>query len=164
MFVTSEEGNSLAVLARNTNAQSPNFGGLSFQQVLRDGVGGVDGLLGARSITLDDSGRNVYVAGSFESAIAMFSRDAGTGALASLGVVRSGVDGVTGLSGIRDIVVTRDGKQLLGVSSIANSVVVFNRETDLASANVGRLSFLQARTLGAGDRLVAIAVRNLRCA
>ncbi len=158
VFVTSEEGNSLAVLARNTNAQSPNFGGLSFQQVLRDGVGGVDGLLGARSITLDDSGRNVYVAGSFESAIAMFSRDAGTGALASLGVVRSGVDGVTGLSGIRDIVVTRDGKQLLGVSSIANSVVVFNRETDLASANVGRLSFLQARTLGAGDRLVAIAV------
>lgn len=161
VFVTSEENNSLAVFDRDHVATSPTFGQLTFRQVLRDGVGGVDGLLGARGIALDENGQHVYVAGSFESAIAVFRRDASRN-LSLLEVVRGGSNGVTGLNGIRDLVVTRDRRQVLGVSSIANAVVVFNRSDDAANTSTfGRLTFLQARTLGTGDRLVALAMPQL---
>ncbi len=158
VFVSSEERNSLAVFDREANDASPNYGKLTFRQVLRDGVGGVDALLGARGIAVDHDGRHVYVAASFEAAISVFTRDVGTRNLTPLAVVRSGSDGVTGLNGIRDLVVSRDGAQVLGVSAISNAVVAFNRDRVLASANFGRLSFVQARVLGAGDKLVSITL------
>jgi uncharacterized repeat protein (TIGR01451 family) len=157
VYVSSEEGNSLAVFDRDNSEASANFGRLTFRQVLRDGIGGVDGLLGARGIALDHDGNHVYVAGSFESAIAIFRRNASL-SLSFVGVVRSGSEGVTGLGGIRDLVVTRDGKQVLGVGSISNAVVVFNRDDNSVSANYGRLAFVQARALGASDRPVALSL------
>ncbi|HWT16861.1 MAG TPA: beta-propeller fold lactonase family protein [Patescibacteria group bacterium] len=157
VFVTSEESNTLAVFDREATKASPNFGRLTFRQKLQDGVGGVDGLLGARGIALDQGGQHVYVAGSFESAIAIFRRES-NGNLGYLASVRGGSDGVTGLNGIRDLVVSRDGAQLLGVSAIANAVVAFNREQNAVSPNYGRLSFVQARTLGSTDRLVALSL------
>lgn len=160
VFVTSEEGNSLAVFDRDDVVNSPTFGRLTFRQVLRDGVGGVDGLLGARSIALDANGQHVYVAGSFESAIAVFRRDASRN-LVPVEVVRGGSNGVTGLNGIRDLVVSQDRKQVLGVSSIANAVVVFNRNNDPVSADFGRLTFVQSRPFATGDRLVALAMPQL---
>jgi uncharacterized repeat protein (TIGR01451 family) len=62
--------------------------------------------------------------------------------------VRGGSNGVTGLNGIRDLVVTqRSPSRCSGVSSIANAVVVFNRSDDAANTSTfGRLTFVQSRT------------------
>jgi 6-phosphogluconolactonase (cycloisomerase 2 family) len=67
VYVSSEEGDSVAVFDREANGALANYGKLTFRQVLRDGVGGVDGLLGARGMAMDRDGRHLYVAGSFES-------------------------------------------------------------------------------------------------
>jgi uncharacterized repeat protein (TIGR01451 family) len=157
VFVSSEEGNSLAVFARDNDPGSANFGRLTWRQALHDNAGGNDGLLGARGMAMDNDSRHLYVAGSFESAIGIYRRNPDR-TLSFVAVARSGTDGVTGLAGIRELVVTRDGLQLIGVSAIADTVVVFDRNANPASGGFGRLSFVQARGLASGDRPVALAL------
>jgi len=47
-------------------------GALTFVGVRQDGVGGVDGLAGAASVTVSPDNRHVYVAGSNDDAVAVF--------------------------------------------------------------------------------------------
>jgi len=158
VFVTSEDRNTLTVFNRDASEVSAGFGLLSFAARFTDGVGGVDGLLGAQGMAIDPDGRHLYVAGAFEAAIAIFRRDPTTRVLSYQGQVRNGSAGISGLSGIRDLLVSRDGRQLLGVSAISNSVVVFNRDRSLALAEGGRLSFVQALNLQSGARLISLSM------
>jgi len=160
VFVSSEDNNTVAVFSRNDDSASVNFGRLTFQEVLRDGVNGVDGLLGAQGIALDASGSNLYVAGSFEAAVATFSRNTTTGALAYLGVIKGGAGGAVGMGGMRDLVVAPDGKHVFGVATLSNAVVVLVRDGTVGSANFGKLRFLQARTT-TGVRLMSIALPSI---
>ena len=50
-------------------------GFLSFLEVHRDGVGGVDGLRGASSVMVSPDGAHVYAAGRQDHAVAVFGRD-----------------------------------------------------------------------------------------
>ncbi|MCG6118525.1 MAG: beta-propeller fold lactonase family protein [Aquimonas sp.] len=167
LYVTSEDRNTLAVFNRDATPENTGTFGLLTQPaagsgadpwLFTDGMAGVDGLLGAQGIAVSDDGLNVYVAGSFESAIALFSRPSASGPLVYRGVVRNGVNGVTGLSGIRDLVVVRGGSQLLGVSSIANAVVVFERNAGVQGA--AQLRQLQSLALPGSPRLMALALPN----
>lgn len=151
VFVTSQDGDSLAVFERDAVS-----GELAFLQVLRDGQGGVTALLGAHGLAMDPGNSHLYVAASFESAIGIFRRDPDTLLLNFIGEVRGGVGGVTGLAGIRDLVVSRDGAQVLGVGSEANTVVVFNRSS--VSTTAGQLSFLQSLPLIGGNRPISISI------
>jgi len=155
VYVSSEVGNSVAVFARNADQNSPDFGKLTWRAVLRDGVGGVDGLLGAHGMAMDSGSGYLYVAGSFEAAIAIFRRNGDS--LSWIGQARSGSGGVTGLAGIRDLAVSGENAQLLGVGSVSNTVVAFNRNTGVG-ATAGMLTFVQARSLGAGERPVSISL------
>ena len=47
-------------------------GRLTFVQVLKDGVGGVDGLYGADSVTVSPDGSQVYATGYYDDALAVF--------------------------------------------------------------------------------------------
>lgn len=166
VYVTSEDRNTLAVFNRDNDPDSAGFGSLvqpaaqsgADPWLFTDGVSGVDGLLGAQGIALSSDGQSLYVAGSFESAIAVFARTAPSAPPVYRGVVRNGVNGVTGLSGIRDLVVVRGGEQLLGVSSIANTVVVFERNAELQGA--AQLRQLQSLALPGSPRLMALALPN----
>ena len=61
-------------------------GELTFVQVLRDGVDGVQGLERPFSVTVSPDGKNVYVADSAGDSVAMFARPAtSTGALSGSG-------------------------------------------------------------------------------
>ena len=157
VYVTSQDMNSLAVFDRDSDPESPNFGRLSFRQVFRDGQGGANALLGAHGMAMDADFRHLYVAASFESAIGVFRRES-DGSLTPDGEVRGGVAGVTGLAGIRDLVVSRDRSQVLGVGAEANTVVVFNRNNNSASADFGRLAFLQSLPLIGGTRPISISI------
>lgn len=149
LFVSSVNGNSVAVFKRN-NAN----GTLTFVQAFqRSGAPGLDGAFG---MAMDPGSKHLYVAGSYASSIAIFGRDdLGVGSFVYLGVVTSGQGGVTGLNGIRDLVVTdkSNGSQVLGVSDAANTVVAFDRDD-----SNGSLQFVQALVLGSNQRPMSLAL------
>lgn len=157
VFVSSEDRNTLAVFERDNDPASPQFGNLSFVQVLREGQGGVTGMNGPQGMAMDPGNRHLYVAGRFSNAIARFGRNA-DGTLSYLDRVMGGSNGVVGLNGIIDLAVSADGGQLLGVSSVSNALVVFDRNANPTSAAFGQLSFVQAQTSGVGSRPVALAI------
>ncbi len=124
-------------------------GTLTFLEVQRDGVGGVDGLSGAASVTVSPDGGQVYVAGHDEDAVAVFTRNTTTGALSLLEVQREGVGGVDGLDTIRQVIVSPDGNQLYaasgGSSGNEDTITVFNRDS-----GSGTLTFLEVQRNGVG--------------
>src|SRR5262249_2049044 len=66
---------------------------LVFVQALQQGIGGVDGIEIPWSAAVSPDGANVYVAGWESYAIAVFRRDATTGALEFVEKKENGVDG-----------------------------------------------------------------------
>lgn len=76
LYVVGEIEDAVAVFSRN-----PVTGVLTFVEAEFDDVGGVDGLSGPAWVTISPDGAHVYVTGSSEHEIAIFSRNAGTGSL-----------------------------------------------------------------------------------
>ena len=100
----------------------------TLQQVVRDGVGGVDGLDLVQALMVSPGGRFVYAAGLADDAIAIFDRDTETGDLAYLGQVKNGVAGFTGLDGVRGLAMTPDGLFLFATSYNDDAVAIFRRD------------------------------------
>ncbi len=121
LYAVSNGGNALVTFAR----ESTN-GSLSFVELVRDGSGGVDGLNGARDVILDSQGRELYVSGSIDDAIAGFARSA-SGTLCFNGASVDGVDGVDGIDNVRGLAVTPDGSYIYGAGYGENSVAAFRR-------------------------------------
>ena len=65
--------------------------------MLKDGVGGVDGLDGVSSVTLSADENHAYVTGFNDSAVSWYDRNASTGALTYGGMLKDGVGGGDGL-------------------------------------------------------------------
>src|SRR3989338_4845722 len=118
--------------------EQTTYGTLTFQQVLKDGVNGVDGLYRANSVTVSPDGKSVYAAGIYDDAVAVFQRDLATGRLTFQQVLKDGVNGVDGLGYATSVTVSPDGKSVYAAGDLDNAVAVFQR--DLAT---GRLTFQQ---------------------
>src|SRR5205823_8010552 len=69
VYVVSVLG-SLSVFGRN-----PTTGTATFLEVHREGVAGVDGLLGAHSVEVSPDGKHVYVAAGYPDGFAGFAAD-----------------------------------------------------------------------------------------
>ncbi len=123
---------------RQTSPDDPATAEWSFVDHYWNGRGGVDGLDGVRSVTASPEGRHIYVAGSWDNAVAVFARDAVTGLLAFVEVIRSGESGVGGLYGASSVSVSPDGRHVYATGAYDDAVVVFARD-----AQTGLLSFLQ---------------------
>lgn len=149
LFVSSRDGDSLAVFAREESD-----GSLAFVRAFHRNAGHA-GLLGAYGMAMDGASQYLYVAGSYESSIAIFAHDGSSPQrLSYVGAVVGGQNGVSGMDGIRDLAVAGEGggSQLLGVSDAANAVVVFDRNAN------GSLAFVQALALGPNQRPMALAL------
>jgi 6-phosphogluconolactonase (cycloisomerase 2 family) len=115
-------------------------GALTFVEVQQDGMGGVDGLDGARSVALDPDGDYVYVTGSDDHAVAVFSRDRATGALIYVEMQQDGVGGVDGLSSARSVTVSPDGHHMYVAGCWDDAVAVFSRNAD-----DGKLTYVETQ-------------------
>ncbi len=124
VYATGYNDNALAIFSRNTTT-----GALTFQTVLKDGVGGIDGLAGAEGIALSPDGTSVYVTGANESAVAVFARNTTTGLLTLQSVIRDGVNGVDGLAADNEIAISPDGRSIYVTGFSDNAVAVFARDT-----------------------------------
>jgi DNA-binding beta-propeller fold protein YncE len=112
---------------------------LCFAQTPASGCTSAPGLESARAVAITADGHNLYVGGG--TSIAVFQRDAKTGALTQLagilGCVSSsggtGCGQALGLSGVAQIALSPDGRHLYAVSSISGSVTAFSRDTKTGS-------------------------------
>lgn len=97
-------------------------GGLTPAGFFQDGVGGVNGLAIAQSVAVSPDGKNVYVGGRGDDAIAVFSRDTNIGALQfQTAVTNAGLDGIT------DVALSPDGAFLYATGFDADALVRFTR-------------------------------------
>src|SRR5262245_2596755 len=140
LYAVSEGDDAIVTFTRD-----PAVGTLEFQAILRDGVGGVDGLDSAVDVAVSPDGANVDVRGSGDDAIVVFARDAATGALQLIEQHKNGVNGVQGLNLPEGLVVSPDGTNVYVAAFGSQSVLSFAR--DLAS---GTLTFLGRLSNGIG--------------
>jgi len=68
-------GDSTVVFKRESDNTRGDFGDLSFIEVKKDGVGGVEGLFRPTSVVVSPDDANVYVTGAYDNALAVFRRD-----------------------------------------------------------------------------------------
>ncbi|MEH2377112.1 beta-propeller fold lactonase family protein [Nostoc sp.] len=123
----------VAVFARNADT-----GKLSFVEFQQDGINGVDGLANASSVTVSPDGKFLYASGYFDSAVAVFARNADTGKLSFMEVQKDGTNGVDGLGGVESVTVSPDGKFLYAAGTTDSAVGVFARNVE-----TGKLSFVE---------------------
>jgi len=106
---------------------APEAAELRFVEVQKDGVAGVDGLDRAISVAVSPDGGHVYVTGNLDNAVAVFARDATTGALTFAEVQRNGIGGVDGLDRANSVAVSPDGRHLYVTGGDSDAVAVFQR-------------------------------------
>jgi len=140
LYAAGQLDDGVAVFSRN-----PSTGSLTFVEMLKDGVGAVDGLDGANSVTVTPDGSHVYAAGHFDDAVAVFSRNPSTGSLTFVEVQRDGAGGVDGLDSVRSVTVSPDGSHLYASGYFDNGVAVFSR-----NPSIGSLTFVEMQQDGVG--------------
>jgi len=101
-------------------------GMLTYRQMLKDGVGGINGLDGAYAMFMDSKSKNLYVGGLEESTLNVFRRNS-HGDLSLEQEIRNGVGGVTGLGEIRGIFGDDKGKNIYTVALADNAIATFDR-------------------------------------
>jgi 6-phosphogluconolactonase (cycloisomerase 2 family) len=128
-YAVSSDSNTLGVGVRNEEGDNEE-GDFEWGQLIVNGRQGVSGLGGASAVLLSEDEDFVYVAGTDDNSIAVFSRDALTGVLTfveAFGVTRP-----------TELAESPDGGHLYVVSGINHQIVVLERDTD-----TGRLSHVQ---------------------
>lgn len=111
-------------------------GALTYRSMVQDG-GGVDGLEGAFHVTVSADGTNVYVASSWDNAVAVFERDDATGALTFVEAEFDDTGGVDGLDLARAVTVSHDGKHVYVAGDSDHAIAIFER-----SATNGALNYV----------------------
>ncbi len=140
LYVASPGDNSVAVFQRD-----PLSGSLTFLERHQHSATVADGLDGVRSIVVSPDGQSVYAAGKLDDAVALFSRDGGSGALTFIERKRDQVDGIDGLDGVEALALSPDGQYLYAAASRESSVAVFLRDSA-----TGTLTFVELQRDGVG--------------
>ncbi|MFK8182701.1 MAG: DUF4347 domain-containing protein [Phormidesmis sp.] len=137
VFVASAEDSALTLFDRDAE------GNVTFNTTFKDNVDGVDGLSNAHSVAVSPDGTQVFVTGgnnifigdsdpnrfSGDSALAVFDRDA-NGNLTFREALKNGENGIDGLAGAYEVVVSPDGTQVFVAGYDDDALVVFDRDTE----------------------------------
>jgi len=109
------------------------------------GEGGVEGIAQPSGVAASADGRHLYVTGDQDDAIARFSRNAATGALAFAGAIYDTDLATDGLDGAQGVAVSADGAHVYVAASGDDSVAHFAR-----NAQTGALAFVAVHRDGEG--------------
>ncbi len=119
-------------------SRDPATGKLNFLEAQLDNVGGVDGINGAWATDISPDGRNLYVVGRDDDALAVFERNAATGALTFVEAQYDGLGPVEGLDGVISVAVSPDGRYVFTSARFGHAVAVFERDD-----TTGTLTFVE---------------------
>jgi 6-phosphogluconolactonase (cycloisomerase 2 family) len=133
-YAASYASHAVVVFSRDADS-----GALTFLEVEEDGVGGVDGLQGANSVAVSPDGKNVYVSGTQENKLAVFTRDAVSGGLAFEQAIEDGVDLTTNMQVPDTVRISPDGGWVFVAASASSAVTCFVR-----NPSNGRLLYFDA--------------------
>jgi 6-phosphogluconolactonase (cycloisomerase 2 family) len=122
LYAVGEVDDAVAVFARDSIS-----GAITFLELKRDGVGGVDGLDGASAVTCSSDGAHVYVTARFDDAVAVFQRNQQSGLLTFVEAERDEVGGATGLNEASAVAVSPGGAHVLVAGTVDDAVAVFAR-------------------------------------
>jgi len=150
-YVTGFGSNSIHAYSRSVT------GALSFIEDEVDGASGVDGLAEAYSVIIARGGRDVYVTGLADNAIALFHRNAANGSLQWSDAFINGGEGISGLMAPRGIDASPDGKHIYAASSTGAGVVAFSR-----FSQTGQLDFVEFEQIAATTSGVTVAPSGRR--
>jgi len=125
-------GLSVSVVGESSDAvatftRTPATGAIAYLGMVKDGVGGVDGLDGARDVAYTTDSAGLYVASIGDDSVATFTANTGTGALTFVESDRDGVAGVQGLDGANGVAVPADGKHVYVTGETDDAVATFVR-------------------------------------
>lgn len=140
LYVASGVDKAVAAFTRD-----PATGLLTFLQVAKDGLGGVNGLDGASSLAVSGDGRHLYATGQAEDAIAIFARNDMTGLLTWIGMVVDGTAGAEGLDGATGVRVSGDLRFVYVLGYFEDALAVYTRDE-----TTGLLAFLEVHRDGFG--------------
>jgi len=147
LYAAGSGDSALAVFARDAAT-----GALTFVEEDKQGTAGIEGLGGVSALAVSPDGLNVYAAGTQDDSVAVFARDAATGALSFVERERDSVDGVGGLAGVNAVAVSPDGLNVYASGGTANALVVFLRD-----ATTGTLTFIGTQAGPKGPQAIAIS-------
>jgi len=133
LYVASLNDSSVAVFARNSST-----GALTFLEIHKDDSAGVDGLAGALGMSMNSEGTHLYIASHQDSAIAVFSRNAGSGLLTFIEQVKDDSNGVDGIAWIHTVRVSPDGLHVYAPGYVENELAIFSR-----NFSDGTLTFIE---------------------
>jgi 6-phosphogluconolactonase (cycloisomerase 2 family) len=141
LYASGRSDSAVAVFSRNAAT-----GQLTFVEMQKDGVGGVDGLYGARAVAVSADGGSLYAMGHYDNAVAVFAR-AATGQLTFEQMRQDGSGGVDGLSAVSALAMSPDGYHLYAAGSYDSAIAVFSVDSD----NDGVSDAVEDGGSGAGD-------------
>jgi cysteine-rich repeat protein len=140
VYVVGHDERAVSVFTREVGT-----GRVTFASVVRDSVGGVNGLKGARALAISPDGNHVYVSGNDDDNVVLFNRDPGTGALTFVERYEDGVGGIDGMAGPAGVVVSSDGTNVYVGGDDDDAIAVFTR-----NPVDGRLAFVELQRDGVG--------------
>ncbi len=121
VYTSGGSDNAVSVFSRSLDA-----GTLTFVEVHKNGVDGIDGLTGAASLAISSDGNYVYVAGRNDNAVAAFRRDAETGKLHFVDFLKDGTDQIDGLAGASALAVSPSNVHLYVAGFSDDAVAVLS--------------------------------------
>ena len=128
----SADGNHIYALGMDDDSVSwyvrdINTGDLSYGGMLKDGIDGVDGLNAPSACIISPDGKHVYVTALNDNSVGWFERNATTGGLTFLGLLKDGLNGADGLWWPNGITLTNDGKFAYVTAAKDNSLSWYER-------------------------------------
>ncbi|MEO1624599.1 MAG: beta-propeller fold lactonase family protein, partial [Bacteroidota bacterium] len=132
--------------AVNIFSRNIDDGTLTYIGAIANGTNGVTAMTGAYMAFVSPDGQNVYVAGTEDGAITVFTRNAATGQLGYLETQEDDVDGVDGLFGIATIEMSPEGDYLYALGAYEDAISIFQR-----NAGTGALTYVTKVENGSGS-------------
>jgi len=128
LYTTSTADSAISAFARDNDPLSATFGDLRFiKSYSHINNPAITGITRTGGIAMAPDGAHIYVTGSDDNAIAMFKRNQESGELGFIREFKNGSNGISGLAGPFDIILSPNGDQIYISATQQSALVVFRR-------------------------------------